>query len=239
MTTGHPEEKTGYLSTHPSLNAGVVESKRDWLRDILADAVPSDRSARMLEIGPGNGEALMILTSEMGFEHVHAIDISAEVVTSCQGISGATIELVEDTGAFLGDRGNTFDFVLMYHVLEHFPSEQVMEILKAIRGSLKSDGLLLVGVPNAASPIIGVEQQTFDFTHRTAFLPWSLEQAHRMAGFTRCKVMPVWPPKRGIGRFLQRSVQKILLAVARQYMRAFVGINRPILTHSMVCHAWK
>ena len=60
-----------------------------------------------------------------------------------------------------------------------------------------------------------------------------------MSGFPTVAVKPVWPPHAGIGRAVQRLVQRSVLAVMRIYLRVFTGVPRPVLTHSMVAYAWR
>lgn len=234
---GQDAAAKAYLSAHPSLKFGGGGSKGLWISDILAPVLPASRSARILEIGPGHGEALRLML-ERGYSNLTAIDNSPEVIAVCRGIPGVSAKL-EDATAHLRDHADTYDLVLLYHVVEHFPPDAVPPLLSAVRGALRAGGVVVVGVPNAAAPIIGAEQQTFDFTHRTAFSPWSLEQVLRMSGFERVSVKPVWPPRAGIARALQRGVQKAVLALMRAYLRVFTGEARPVLTHSMAAYAWK
>jgi SAM-dependent methyltransferase len=169
---------------------------------------------------------------------VEAIDNSSDVVEACRGIPGVTASLA-DAVTHLRERPAHYDLILLYHVLEHFNRDAVPVLLRAIRLALKSGGVVVIGVPNAAAPIIGADQQYFDFTHQTAFSPWSLEQVLRMSGFERVDIRPVWPPRAGLGRAVQRYLQRSLLAVMRAYLWAFSGVPRPVLTHSMVAYGWR
>ncbi len=227
-----------YLSAHPALKHGGGGSKALWLGELLAPVLPGDPNARILEIGPGHGEALRLLRDRGGYRQIDAIDNSPEVIAACRDLPGVTAALVEDATAWLAARAQAYDLVLLYHVVEHFPPDAVPPLLTAVRLALKPGGVVVVGVPNAAAPIIGPEQQAFDFTHRTAFSPWSLEQVLRMSGFARIEVHPVWPPRAGLARAVQRLLQKTVIALLRAYLRLFTGEPRPVLTHSMVAYAW-
>lgn len=228
-----------YLAKHPSLSRGSSQSKKLWLADILVPVLPPQKNIRILEIGPGNGEALSLLVNDLGYSNVEGIDISSDVVEVGAKIIGQSMRLVSDTQDYLKNRKDSYDVILMYHVLEHFEYEHVIPTLTAIHNSLRVNGLLIVGVPNAAAPIIGSEQQYFDFTHRVGFSPWSLEQVHRMAGFEKCKVKEVWPPKKGIAKTLQRVAQKIVLSIVKVYLFIIVPYKRSVVTHSMVCYSYR
>lgn len=225
-----------YLTNHPSLGQ-ASQSKVLWIAEILRPVLPARKDARILEIGPGRGEALALLKQDLGYPNVFAIDNSPEVAGMCRKIVGDDAMFCEDVFAFLAEEGRRFDLILMYHVLEHFSPAQVVDLVGALHGALDPGGVLVVGVPNAASPVIGPEQQHFDFTHQTGFSPWSLKQVMKIGGFTDVQVQPVWPPGNSLGRIVQRGLQKSLLAIMRLYLRAFTGEPRPVLTHSMVAYA--
>lgn len=237
-STPHKAEEL-YLSHHPTLGKDDGASKTAWIREAVGSVLPADRAARILEVGPGKGEALKLFSQEFGYSDVTGIDISPEVISVCSGIPSVTVTQISDLAEYSADRSDQFDLILMYHVLEHIPKSATIPSLVALHGSLKPGGVLVVCVPNAAAPIIGIEQQTFDFTHEVAFSPWSLEQVHRIAGFGRCEVRPLWPPRGGLGRTLQRMAQKTVIAIMRAYLRIFTGVPRPVLTHAIVCYAWK
>jgi SAM-dependent methyltransferase len=227
-----------YLSSHPTLRHGGGGSKGLWIADLLAPVLPAAKEARILEIGPGHGEALSHLIHQCGYRHVEAIDNSPEVIEACRSIEGVT-PILADVTTFLRARPAEYDLILLYHVLEHFSRDAVPVVVDAIRHALRSGGVAVIGVPNAAAPIIGADQQYFDFTHQTAFSPWSLEQVLRIAGFQRVEVRPVWPPRAGLARAVQRMLQRSVLAVMRAYLWIFSGVPRPVLTHSIVAYAWK
>ena len=227
-----------YLSSHPTLKFGGGGSKQLWIAQLLEPVLPAAKDASILEIGPGLGEALTYLIQSRSYSHVDALDNSPEVIAACRRIQGVNACLAE-ADAFLAERPGTYDLILLYHVLEHFNRESVPVLLRGIRHALRPGGVVVIGVPNAAAPIIGADQQYFDFTHQTAFSPWSLEQVLHIAGFDKVEIRPVWPPRGGIARALQRLVQQSVLGLMRAYLRVFTGVPRPVLTHSMVAYAWK
>jgi SAM-dependent methyltransferase len=235
MTDLFTKQPMNYLKNHHTLAKGTDFSKNLFLKNILKPLLPLCKNARILEIGPGNGEALSLFINEFGFERVEAIDIAEDVIDACKLVSGATLHLVADARDFLITRPDHFDLILMYHVLEHFSQDEVVPVLAAGRLSLRTGGVMVVGVPNVSAPLIGPEQQYADFTHRTAFSPSSLIQAHRMAGFANVSVSEVYPPKAGFGRQVQRLLQKLLLVPMRVYMFVMVPHRNRVLTHSMIC----
>lgn len=222
-----------YLSAHPTLNEGYSKSKFDWYASALEDLLPKDRDAEILEIGPGLGEGMRYLVTQLGFTSVTGIDISEEVVSKILESHAMGVHLVADAEDFLLQNQNRFSLIIMYHVLEHFSKDKVVGCLDACYGSLINGGRLVVVVPNVASPIIGVEQQFFDFTHLTAFSPWSIRQVFSWSKFGKCKVENLWPPQVGFFRFLQKILQMFILSLFSLYYKIFSGVERNVLTHSM------
>lgn len=89
-----------------------------------------------------------------------------------------------------------------------------------------------------ACPIIGADQQYFDFTHQTACSPWSLDQVLPMAGVPPVEVRPVLPPHARLARAIPRLLQQSVLAVLQAYLWISTRVPRPLQTHSMVAYAW-
>ena len=226
-------EYENYLTNHPSLKSGVVTSKSIWYEEMLMLGGVKDKTISVLEIGPGLGEGLSLLASK-GFTDLTAIDLSNEVIDHVSLIPSVTALVVTDTTQFLKDNSEKFDVIIMYHVLEHIPRSEIIITLNGIYQALKKSGKVLITVPNISSPIIGVEQQYYDFTHQTAFSPWSLAQAFSMSHFEKCNVKQFLPPKKGILRRLQRLLQQVLLFAAKYYLSIFSRIERKVLTHSML-----
>lgn len=224
---------SNYLSAHPTLNDGFSESKAAWYASTLGDLLPKDIDAQILEIGPGQGEGLRYLVETKGFTSVTVIDISEEVINKISKFHAINAHLVNDTIEYLKENENRFSLIIMYHVLEHFSKDKVLDCLNACYSSLIKGGKLIVVVPNVASPIIGVEQQFFDFTHLTAFSPWSIRQVFIMSKFGGCQVDNVWPPQGGILRGIQKRLQMAILFFFAMYYKIFSGVERNVMTHSM------
>jgi ubiquinone/menaquinone biosynthesis C-methylase UbiE len=108
---------------------------------VLMD-VPNIPGGKALDIGCGCGELLLWLKNH-GWSEVHGVEISR---------NAAKLANEHGLNVFCGELQNThypdnyFDFISLIHVLEHM--HDPMLTLKEISRILKSDGLLVVGVPN-------------------------------------------------------------------------------------------
>lgn len=145
--------------------------------------LPRNKNASILEIGPGFGEWLELLVKEQGYTDVQAIDVSSEVVNFCNNILPGSTRVVQDTQAFLEQRPESFDAILMFHVLEHIPKSQTLGLLTSLHQALKPTGKLLIEVPNMANPFTGLNYRFADFTHEVGFTEMSLQYVLQSAHF--------------------------------------------------------
>lgn len=171
--------------------------------------LPEDRAARILEIGPGMGELLHLLTKERGYTNVGAIDVSPEVVQHCSELYCPT-SCVADSVDFLEKHREQFELVFMLHVLEHVSKAEIVPLVRAIHSALRPGGKLIIEVPNMANPIIGLTARYADFTHEVGFTASSLHQVLSLGGFTEAQVIPSRIPLTSVARVVQYCARGVL-----------------------------
>ena len=100
---------------------------------------------RLLDVGCGGGTFLH-LSRRLGFAP-HGLDVSSQAVSIAQRQYGLNVRQGSLAGnAWEGDR---FDFITMFHVLEHLPDPR--KALRFAVAHLTPGGSLVVQVPNADS----------------------------------------------------------------------------------------
>src|SRR5579884_3747627 len=161
--------------------ARMAELHQEQLRPFL----PTPGPLPVLDIGCGMWFALLALR-QLGFTDLRGIDIDQEQVKSCQR-RGLPVEQVRDTVAFLEERVNQYEIVLMLEVLEHVPVIDQIPLMRAVFHTLKSSGRVILMVPNANS-IIASRLRFMDFTHQCSFTEHSLRYVLRNAGFNRIAI---------------------------------------------------
>jgi 2-polyprenyl-3-methyl-5-hydroxy-6-metoxy-1,4-benzoquinol methylase len=193
-----------YLSTHFAQlgNEHRNTHRLESIRANYAGLVPADKSAAILEIGPGMGELLQFLIIESGLREVEAIDLSAEVAEYCSQRYCPTVH-VDDPISFLESRASRYEIIVLLHVLEHVEKSHAIAFLSAIRTALKPGGRIIVEVPNMANPVFGLTCRYADFTHETGFTGTSLAQVLRLAGFDEINVRPFRIPVNSLPRITQ------------------------------------
>lgn len=226
-----------YIKTHPTLAKSNGSSKLDWYKSVVDSYLPSNNKAKILEIGPGLGEGIEYLKNQKKYENITAIDLDDDVVKRCEQIIGENMIKINSISEFASQNKSKFDLIIMYHVIEHVPKDEIIKTFKSIKNAMVEDGVLLVVTPNAALPIIGMDQYLMDFTHKTPFSAQSLEQSLRMSDFTDIEIKNIWPPKISILRLFQSIAQKIIINFLKIILMMFSGVKRKVMTHQILAVA--
>lgn len=146
-----------------------------WLRGELC---PKD--GVILDYGCGLGQLLKSLDKE-GFTNVHGVEIENRAIEYCRR-NNLNVKRLKPNGE-CNPFGFKFDIVMLLHVIEHMPKEQIIDLLVSLRVDfLKPGGNLLISVPNAQSST-GCYWAYEDWTHSTIFTSGSLYYVLRAAGY--------------------------------------------------------
>lgn len=136
----------------------------------------------VLEIGCGTGLFLSYLAAK-GVERYIGIDQDPALANVLS--EGVREHFRQDDALTYAEaalkRGDRFDRIALFDVLEHFDVDGGRALLHALASLLATDGKIVVKVPNAASPW-GLQFQYGDLTHRTAYTPESMAQQAIAAG---------------------------------------------------------
>ena len=162
----------------------------------------------MLDLGSGNGEFLY-LVQRAGYEDAAGVDLDAKQV-ELGGSLGVRNLRCGDARALLRGSPGQFDFISAINFLEHFPKDQLLDLLELIRDALRPGGRFLCQVPNAATFFLPL--YFMDFTHETPFAPTSLKQALEMAGFVDVRVRGVGPVVHGVKSAVRFVLWKLIEA---------------------------
>ncbi len=135
-----------------------------------------------LEIGAGVG-LLVDEANKAGFE-AYGIEPSTAAVSAAKKYFGIPLILGEFPKKSLNKKA---DVVVLNHVLEHLPNPK--QAIQDISASLRSNGLLIVGVPNSGSFLAVAKQSRWQSLiadqHRWHFTRRTLDALVCPQGFTR------------------------------------------------------
>lgn len=112
------------------------------------------RKGKILDIGCGSGDTLVLLQS-VGWE-CYGLDIDTYAIGAAhaRGIKNASLGSYEKMKKF---PDNFFDVIRLYHVIEHLPDPS--DCLKLARKKLKPGGEIILGTPNVWSLIARIAKQ--------------------------------------------------------------------------------
>jgi len=180
-------------------------------RKFYTPYLPAKKDARILDLGSGNGE-LLYLMQRAGYATAAGVDLDPKQVEEGRKLGVKNLSC-GDARKVLRDSLGEFDFISAMSILEHFPKEQLFELLKLILAALRPGGRFLCQVPNAATFYLPLF--FMDFTHETPFAPTSLKQALEMAGFVDVRVSGIRPVVHGFKSGIRFALWKLIEAWLR------------------------
>ncbi|HEX2218060.1 MAG TPA: class I SAM-dependent methyltransferase [Gemmatimonadales bacterium] len=230
-----------YVSTHTGPRKGELTIRklegrsREWEAQ-LAEFLPSDLGARILDAGCGDGAVLWWL-QRRGYSNAEGVEVSAEQVAIAESVGVNNVHLghLRD---FLADRAEVYTLLVLRNVLEHFRKDEVIELLRLCHRALRPAGHILVQVPNAESPFFG-RIRYGDFTHELAFTTSSLAQVFAATGFDEHRFRPVRPIFRGRLRGLRALAWRAVEQGYRALIAAEAGVKPAVVTLDILAHARK
>lgn len=147
--------------------------------------LPKNKKVKILDIGCGMGQFLWFLKKH-GYQNFLGVDISAQCIAFCREKVTKKVKLINNLPNFLAKRQNKFELIVMNDVLEHFPKQEVIEILEKVFQALKKNGQFFIKTPNAAC-LTAFYLRHEDFTHEGSFTESSLFQILNLFGFSEIK----------------------------------------------------
>jgi SAM-dependent methyltransferase len=125
--------------------------QRRRLTDALKYFPASGRTGRVLDFGAGNGELSRRIAAAYPTAIVTCYEPAPTFFRQAQKITRAYPNITM-TPSLSGVPGGSQDVVYALEVFEHLPEPQTAEALQAIRERLRTDGILIIGVPIEIGP---------------------------------------------------------------------------------------
>jgi 2-polyprenyl-3-methyl-5-hydroxy-6-metoxy-1,4-benzoquinol methylase len=156
----------------------------------ISPHLPTDRYARILDLGCGYGRNIMALR-DCGYLNIVGIDISEEQVVYAKSKMGLTEIFQKDALTWLENKTKCYECIMILDVLEHLTLDESLAVLKKCYTALSEDGIFIIQVPNALSPLSPLWHG--DITHLRAFSPDSMSQLLRMTHWSCFKHYSLGP----------------------------------------------
>jgi len=206
-----------------------------WKR-YYSKLLPENKHAKIIDIGCGSGGFVYFL-KQLGYENSCGIDISPEQIRIAKNLGIKDIECA-DNMIFLKDKQNSYDVVIAKDLIEHFPKEDIMELLVLVFNSLKQGGIFIIQTPNAESPF-GSRFRYYDFTHSVAFTKSSLSQVLRATGFGKVRCYPMGPVPHGLKSSIRFLLWNVIQIMIKFYMLVETGRSNGIYTQTIIAVGYK
>jgi ubiquinone/menaquinone biosynthesis C-methylase UbiE len=171
------ENKKASLLSWDSLRLLLHQSVLRHRRKALLNRAPG----RVLDVGCGDGDFVAHLKPR-GWE-VHGVEFSD---AGCRLARSKGVQTYQGELADAKFPDGHFDVVTIWHVMEHLP-DPLAEV-REVNRILRDDGLLVIEVPNIASPTFKICRERWWLLdiprHLQHYTPASLEKLVQRAGFT-------------------------------------------------------
>ena len=203
---------TNYLNINEGIqkyfDQKLFDQESEGYDSIYSSILPSNTSAKILDVGCGNGMFLYYLKKK-GYINSFGIDLNIESIQFTKQYITEKVECV-NIERFLKDKKEVYDVIVMNEVLEHIPVYELINVVSNIRIALKLGGLFICYVPNMENPITGIFTRYHDLTHTIGFTSNSLTMSMRLAGFNCVKIIPIGHNKENIKNNIRKFFQKLI-----------------------------
>lgn len=149
---------------------------------------------RILDFGCGFGQNLLAIRAFLksqkllNITSISGIEIDQQAIDFCLS-QELNVKKIENIFQYFPSSDAKYDLIILSHVLEHFPKNQIIPLLSHLKNHLLStNGKLLIMVPNAQSNT-GCYWAYEDFTHETLFTAGSLIYVLKMSGFQHTEII--------------------------------------------------
>ncbi len=177
----------------------------NWLQlegEILP-LLPQNKDLRILDLGCGYGELLMLLNAK-GYKNTEGIDISPQQIEMAKELNVPNVQ-VADAFAYLESQKNAFDVITGIDIIEHFSKDELVRLLGLIREALKPNGIAIFRTPNMDAPFTST-YAFGDYTHQSFLNLSSAEQLFNSLSFSRVEVLDSYIKVKGA---LKEAIRKI------------------------------
>lgn len=202
MEDFYPEPDT------PLRDRRFVEYKRRFIEPLF----PKDTSIRITDLGCGYG-LFLDACQRLGYRQIEGVEQHGTSVEYAKKEFGLRTVVEGDLFAYLESKPDEyFDVVTAFNIVEHIPKEKISRLLALIQRKIKGEGMFIMEVPNADSPL-GVHTYFSDLTHEFAFSRKLAQRLLTLAGFSKVQVR------------YQPNLRNPLIRIAQKILAKVVGLE--------------
>jgi 2-polyprenyl-3-methyl-5-hydroxy-6-metoxy-1,4-benzoquinol methylase len=205
-----------------------------YLQRTLRPWLPSDRAARILDVGCGEA-ALITFLKEKGYTNLSGFDISPENVAICHRLGFTFVQQFDVLHLNQYPITEGYDVIFALDILEHIPKQAAAEFLEQLRQKLNPGGYIIIQTPNMGS-VLAVLCRYGDLSHEFGLTEKTALNLLLVAGFTADKVeiKPSWNASTPAG-----YLREAYLSLLHQIIFLAEGAGRPkIPTKNLLIRAF-
>jgi len=223
LDTINSDYNQGQIQVSKFIQNEYLETYLDQYKLIL----PADKSAKILDIGVGDGWFASACYA-LGYEHIELADFGCtdkfsdvrsnlDPIKDIHNIETSITDLLQQEQFH-----NKYDFIHMSHVLEHVPKYDLIKTMDSLNQSLREKGTIYIRVPNLLGPI------PFNYRYTTAgheygFVPSNLKQMLLISNFEDIQFHDYDYPSKGLLQIIGGLLRKLYLINAKIKFRLFEG----------------
>jgi len=221
---------------HNGIDIKSIKSQFSVWRGQYGRWLPKHKNAKIVDLGCGYGGIVHWL-HDRGYVSAEGIDINRELVDAGVGL-GITNLNHGDAMSFLRGKRDFYDTIFLLDVLTSLSKEEVFDMIENIKVALKPDGILIVKVANAESPMAGRLRHA-DFKREISFSEASLKKLILDSGFSKVGAYPLRPVVHGLFSLLRYCLWRCIEVTLKLYRLVETGNPRGIFTQSFIAVAKK
>lgn len=191
----------------------VKERLRIYLPLLAQIPKQGDKPGLAIDLGCGRGEWLEIL-AEAGLEAV-GVDLNEGMAQEAVD-NGLRIELQDAIQYLRQQPNNSVAVISAFHMVEHIPTDYLIELLDECHRVLADNGLLILETPNPENISVGTHTFHLDPTHKSPLPPDLLEFLVGQAGFAETAILRLNGAPMIEAGPIERSIH-LMFEVARDY----------------------
>ncbi len=193
-------------------NPKTFKRKKDYIDYNLKSVFKSVgyKNIKVLEIGPGLGEFESYLNDKKIFD-IDIVDNDKSVLDYVSKNYRIKNKFLINKMSALDKKLGSYDVILLMQVLEHLPASEYAFTLKTLFEHLKTNGYLIIVVPNSNNPL-GLVERYADLQHTGAFTTQSLKDLLNLAEIKnyQTEIRGYEIPPIGLLNIVRIFLQKIL-----------------------------
>ena len=213
--------------------------RQPYIRKLIREHFPTERSARILDLGCGHG-AILHFAHEAGYVSAWGVDTSLEQVRAARALGIEGVVHGDIRRVLKRQRSASLDAVISFDIIEHFRKDELTPLVDSVLRVLAVGGRWVIHIPNAES-VFGARMRYWDFTHECAFTRSSISQILLASGFKSVTVFEDRPIPHGLLSLARWLLWMAIRGLLRLYLAVETGSidGAAVLSQNMLVVAFK